>query len=69
MKLIKTIIKTFKKGEVYNLADDDHNIPKYDYTTYFENTDEDRLTDGGEWCAEDRCKKSFKVITKIYANE
>ena len=69
MKLIKTLTQTFKKGEIYNLADSDDLIPKHEYTTYFENSDEDTLTDGGEWCAEDKCKKSFKVVTKIYANE
>ena len=68
MKLITTITQIYKKGEIYNLAEADHNIPKYEYTKYFENSDEDRLTKNGEWCAEDRCKKTFKVVTKIYTN-
>ena len=69
MKLIKTLTQTFKKDEIYILADGDDLIPKHEYGTYFENTDEDTLTDGGEWRAEDRCKKSFKVVAKIYADE
>jgi len=62
-KLVKTIIQEYKKGEIYNLADGDINLPKYDYTVYFENSDEELE---GEWMAMDKCKKSFKVITKIY---
>ncbi len=35
-KLIKTVTQTFIKGETYNFADGDLNLPKHDYTTYFE---------------------------------
>lgn len=69
MKLIKTLTETYKKGNIYNLADGIDLIPKLEYADYFENSDEDALTEGGEWCAEDKCKKSFKIVTKIYANE
>jgi hypothetical protein len=62
-KLVKTVIQEYKKGEIYNLANSDINLPKYDYTTYFENSDEELE---GEWMAMDKCKKSFRVITKIY---
>jgi hypothetical protein len=65
MKLVKTETQTYHKGQVYNLADGDLNLPKYEYTNYFE------CADGidGEWMAMDRCKKTFKVVTKIYSNE
>ena len=63
-KLVKTKTQEYKKGEIYNLADGDLNLPKHDYTTYFENNDDDEFE--GEWKAMDRCKKSFKVVTKIY---
>jgi len=62
-KLIKTEIQKYEKGKVYNLADGDMNLPKHDYTTYFENNEE---YFDGEWMAMDKCKKSFKVVTKIY---
>lgn len=62
-KLVKTLTQTFKKGEVYNFADGDELLPKHEYTHYFENSDEDF---GGEWKAEDKCKKSVKVVVKIY---
>lgn len=64
MKLIKTEVQTYKKGEEYNLAEGDLNLPKNEYTNYFENAESDDID--GEWMAMDRCKKSFKVITKIY---
>jgi hypothetical protein len=66
MKLVKTQTQTFKKDETYNMADGDLNLPKGEYTKYFECTDDDL---DGEWMAMDRCKKTFKVVTKIYANE
>lgn len=62
-KLVKTEIQEFKKGETYNLAEGDMNLPKYEYFKYFENSDDEIE---GEWMAMDRCKKSFKVVTKIY---
>jgi len=65
MKVVKTETQRFTKGETYNLADGDLILPKYDYSTYFENTNEEIE---GEQYAMDRCKKSFKVVTKIYTN-
>lgn len=65
-KLVKIIRRTYKKGEVYNFADGDDLIPKYLYRDYFENSDETRLTEDGEWMAEDRCKKSLTIVVKIY---
>lgn len=64
MKLVKTEIQNYKKGEEYNLAEGDLNLPKNEYTNYFENAESDDID--GEWMAMDRCKKSFKVVTKIY---
>lgn len=63
MKLAKTEVQVYKKGETYNLADGDLNLPKNEYLNYFENSDEEIQ---GEWMAMDRCKKTFKVVTKIY---
>lgn len=65
MKLVKTETQTYKKGEVYNLADGELNLPKLEYNKYFEGAEDIE----GEWMAMDRCKKTFKVVTKIYANE
>jgi hypothetical protein len=67
MRLVKTLTQTFKKGQIYNFAEGDDLIPKYEYKEYFENSDEGDLPEGGEWCAEDRCIKSFKIITKLYS--
>ena len=64
MKLIKTEIQNYKKGEVYNLSEGDLNLPKYEYSNYFENAPDNEIA--GEWMAMDRCKKTFKVVTKIY---
>jgi len=67
MKIVKKIEHNYKKGKVYNLADGCQ-IPREEYAKYFENTNEDILTEDGEWCAEDRCKKTVKVITILYAD-
>lgn len=67
MKLEKTIILQFKKGKIYNLAENDPLIPKEEYSKYFQNTDEAYLTDDGEWMAEDLCIKSVKVEVKLYS--
>lgn len=64
MKLVKTEIQVYKKGQEYNLAEGDLNLPKNEYINYFENAESDEID--GEWMAMDRCKKSFKVVTKIY---
>lgn len=69
MKLVKTLTRSFEKGEIYNTADVDDLIPRHEYGNYFENSDESFLREGGEWCAEDRCKKSFKIVAKIYADD
>ena len=61
MKLIKTETQTFKKGEAYNMADGDLNLPKGEYTKYFECTDEDL---DGEWMAMDKCKKHLRQLLK-----
>lgn len=63
MKLVKTLEETYYEGQVYNLAEGDELLPKFEYINYFENSDEDF---GGETNAEDRCKKSCKVVVKIY---
>tara|TARA_R110000744_G_C19029480_1_gene525225 strand:+ start:357 stop:560 length:204 start_codon:yes stop_codon:yes gene_type:complete len=67
MKLVKTETQTYKKGQVYNLADGGLNLPKNEYTNYFGTGEDEELE--GEWMAMDKCKKTFKVVTKIYANE
>jgi hypothetical protein len=65
-KLVKTIKQSFKKGVIYNLADGEDIIPKLEYRKYFANSDEDILTEHGEWCAEDLCIKSVTIELKIY---
>lgn len=65
MKLEHEEKQIYKKGKSYNLADGDINLPKHQYTEYFENTDDDEIE--GEWKAMDICKKSFCVITKTYS--
>jgi hypothetical protein len=67
MKLVKTETQTYKKGKVYNLAEGDLNLPKNEYINYFGTEEDEELE--GEWMAMDKCKKTFKVVTKIYANE
>jgi len=63
MKLVKTLEENFKRGQIYNFADGETLLPKLEHCNYFENSDEDF---GGEWMAEDRCKKSVRIVVKIY---
>ncbi len=63
MKKVKQLQQTFKAGEVYHLAEGDELLPKYEYAEYFENSDEHF---GGERDAQDRCKKTVKVVVTIY---
>lgn len=62
-KLVKTLEQTFIKGNIYNFANGDELLPKEEYINYFENSDEEFK---GEWKAMDRCKKTVKIVVKIY---